>query len=136
MKMMLHGRWMGRISAALVLAMAATAAQSQTSFTHSSASKLTMQGQAEQSNTPAIRDALGRPCLDVEAAARPHTINPEMMDHVVSVKNNCARLIHVKVCYYNADRCNEVNIAANKRADTVLGTMRNVKFFRYSIQQK
>lgn len=110
-------------------------AQSQSSAAPS-ASKFMMQGQAEQSNSSIIRDALGRPCLDVEAAARPQVVNPSMIDHVVSIKNNCPKMIRVKVCYHNSDRCNEATLSGYKRADTTLGTMRNVNFFRYSVHQK
>lgn len=98
--------------------------------------KLTMQGQAEQSGTPVARDALGRPCLDVEAAARTQAINTAMVDHVVSMKNNCLKLINAKVCYFNSDHCKDVVLQAYKRADVVLGTMRGVTAFRYSITQK
>lgn len=98
--------------------------------------RLTMQGAAENTGTSIIRDALGRPCLDVEAASKPHTIDPAMVDHVVSIKNSCARLIRAKVCYYKTDRCNELTIQGYKRIDTILGTMRGVAMFRYSILQK
>lgn len=98
--------------------------------------KLTMQGQAEQSGTSIVRDPLGRPCLDVEAAARTEAVNPDLLDHVVSVKNNCSRLIKVKVCYLNSDRCNSFDLLAYKRVDTILGTMNKIAVFRYSLFQK
>lgn len=99
-------------------------------------SKFTIQGPAEQSTTAVVRDPLGRPCLDIEAAARAQVVNPSMMDHVVSVKNNCAKIVHAKVCYFNSSRCNEVTVQPYKRVDTILGTMRGVQFFRYSLTQK
>ena len=98
--------------------------------------RLTMQGPAEQSSSPAIRDALNRPCLDVEAAARGHLVDREVMDHVVSMKNNCSRLIKVKVCYYNSDHCNQVDVPGYQRVDTTLGSMRGNTYFRYTLQQK
>jgi hypothetical protein len=97
---------------------------------------LTMQGPAEQAGTNIIKDAYGKPCLDVEAAARAETINREMRDHVVSVKNNCPRLIRATVCYYQTDRCNDLIIHGYQRVDTILGAMRGVNSFRYSIQTK
>ena len=99
-------------------------------------SKFMMQGQAEQSGGQAVLDALGRPCLNVEAAARPQVVSPSMMDHVVSIKNNCPKIVHAKVCYYGSERCNELTLQPYKRADTILGTMRSVNFFRYRIIQK
>lgn len=101
-----------------------------------SAPRLTMQGAAEQSRAPIIRDALGRPCLNVEAAARAGVVNPEMLDHVVSLKNNCPRVIRAKVCYFHAEHCNDLVVQGYSRVDTILGTIRNVKTFRYSVFQK
>ncbi|MCP2131429.1 MULTISPECIES: hypothetical protein [Bradyrhizobium] len=101
----------------------------------STSSRLTLQGAAEQSNKPIIRDALGRPCLDVEAAARAHIVNPQVVDHVVSVKNNCSRRINVKVCYFGSDRCNVFDLLGYKRMDTILGTMTGIKVFKYTVFQ-
>ncbi|MCK1294837.1 hypothetical protein [Bradyrhizobium sp. 30] len=97
--------------------------------------RFTLQGPAEPSNSPVIKDALNRPCLDVEAAARPHVVDTKIVDHVVSIKNNCARKIKVKVCYFNSEHCNLLDVAPYHRVDTVLGTMRGVTFFRYSMEQ-
>lgn len=108
-------------------------AQAQSS---SGKSSITMQGPAERSRAGVIRDAFGRPCLDIEAAARRETVNPDMLDHIVSIKNNCPKLIKVKVCYFNSDQCKDVELQAYKRVDTFLGAMRGVNFFRYSIIQK
>lgn len=83
-----------------------------------------------------VRDALNRPCLDVEAAARPHVVNRDIMDHVVSVKNNCPRMINVKACYYGSDHCKEFKVQGYQRIDTILGTMAKVTTFRYSLIQK
>lgn len=109
-------------------------AQSQTDV--ATAPKITMQNPLDQSGTGIVRDALGRPCLDVEAAARRQTINPQMLDHVVSIKNNCPKSIKAKVCYFNSDRCNNVDLRPYSRADTILGTMNGISFFRYTISQK
>lgn len=97
--------------------------------------RLTIQGPADQPGS-IPKDALGRPCLDLEAAARGQVVNPDMLDHVVSVKNNCARLIKVKVCYFGSEQCRQFDVQGYKRVDTILGTMRGVKFFRYSINAK
>jgi len=101
-----------------------------------SPSRLTMQRSAEQPDKPVVRDALGRPCLDVEAAARVHVVNPAVVDHVVSLKNSCPRSISVKVCYLNSGQCNSLDVAPYKRIDTILGTMSGTKNFRYVVLQK
>jgi hypothetical protein len=114
---------------ALVAGVAGVTAQSSPSRTG-----LTLQGPAEGGNI--IKNALGRPCLDVEAAAVPHVVDRQVLDHVVSLKNNCPRVIKAKVCYFNSQKCNELTVLAYKRLDTVIGTMRGVSVFRYSIEQK
>lgn len=98
--------------------------------------RFTMQGAAEPSLATVPRDPLGRPCLDVEAAARPEVVNPLMIDHVVSMRNKCPTSIKAKVCYYNSDHCNQVEIMAYKRVDTILGSAKGITFFRYTINQK
>ncbi|SCB26928.1 hypothetical protein GA0061098_1004208 [Bradyrhizobium shewense] len=100
-----------------------------------SMSRLTLQGPAEQAGK-VVKDALGRPCLDIEAAAVPHAVDPKILDHVVSLKNNCPRLIKTKVCYFGSQTCNEVALQGYKRVDTILGSMRGITAFRYSIEQK
>lgn len=65
-----------------------------------------------------------------------HVTNPDMLDHVVSVKNNCPRLIKVKICYFQSDRCREADVRGYGRVDTVLGTMMKIREFRYSLFQK
>lgn len=118
-----------------VLGAAETPAHSQTAV-GANAARLTMQGPAESGGSNIIRDALNRPCLDVEAAARPHATNRDVVDHVVSVKNNCPRLIKMKVCYFNSDNCNSFDLTGYKRIDTVLGTMTGIKMFKYTIFQR
>jgi hypothetical protein len=98
--------------------------------------RITMQGPAEDAGAPIIRDALNQPCLNVEAAARPRVVNPDIVDHVVSVKNICPRLIKVKVCYFKSEHCNSFDLSGYQRVDTVLGTMTKITAFKYSIYQK
>lgn len=95
-----------------------------------------LQGSPEQLGSAVIRDSLNRPCLDVEAISRAHVVNPDVIDHVVSVKNRCSRTIMVKVCYFQTERCKEFDIRAYDRVDIILGTMTKVGRFRYSLFQK
>lgn len=96
---------------------------------------LTMQGSADTLDSPAIRDAANRPCLNVEAAAKKLISNGELMDHIVSVKNNCSRTIRIKICYYHSDHCKEATVYGYQRVDTILGMMK-MSTFRYSLSQK
>lgn len=101
-----------------------------------SSTRLTIQGPADQPTSGIAKDALGRACVDIEAGARAETINPDMLDHIVSLKNRCPKLIKAKVCYYGSDHCKDVVLEPYKRVDTLLGTMRGIKFFRYSVITK
>lgn len=124
----------GTIVTAVLIA-AAGAAQGQTASVSPAVPKLTPQGPADISlASPLLRDSLGRLCFDVEAAARAHVVAPDLFDHVVSIKNNCSRPLKLKACYYGSERCNLVELQPYKRADTILGTMRNIRFFRYVIR--
>jgi len=126
-----------RIRSIAILALFWTAqpVAAQTSATTTSP-RLTLQGPAEQGQLGVVQDALGRPCLDVEAVARSHVVNTDFIDHVVSIKNSCPRNIDVKVCYFGSDRCVSARIQAYKRVDTLLGSGNKARFFRYSLFQK
>lgn len=76
------------------------------------------------------KDALGKPCLDLEAIGRAHVSNPLIYDHIVSVANRCLRPLKLKVCYFESDRCTELNVAGKNRKDIVLGV--GAKTFRYT----
>lgn len=120
---------------ALIAALVAGIGSTASGQSSQPAARLTIQGPAEQAGIT-VKDALGKPCLDIEAAARPETINPDMLEHVVSLKNNCSRLIKVKLCYYNSEQCKQFDVQGYRRVDTTLGVMKGVKFFRYSLTQK
>lgn len=115
-----------------------TPAQGQTSSgsaTTTAIPRVTPQGPADTSlASTSVRDSLGRLCFDVEAVARSHAVDQEMYDHVVSIKNNCPRTLKLRACYYNSDRCNQVSLQPYQRVDSILGTMRNIRFFRYVVR--
>ncbi|MCK1468410.1 hypothetical protein [Bradyrhizobium sp. CW10] len=122
--------------ASVQLAIAISAWSSAIAQSTSTSHGFVSQGPAEKSNSTDLKDSLGRPCLDIEAAAKASVITPNMFQHIVSVRNSCNRVIKVRVCYFNSDRCNAFDLAASKRIDSILGTMTGVKYFRYSVFQK
>lgn len=123
------------IPAAVILAAAAPSSCSQAqSQADGSRPSFTLQGAAEPGPS-IVRDALNRPCLDIEAAARGHVANTSVVDHVVSIKNNCSRLIKTKICYFRSESCKEFDLQPYKRVDTILGTTTSL-YFRYSVFQK
>lgn len=82
------------------------------------------------------RNALGKPCLDFEAMSRGHLANAEIYDNIVSIKNQCAQRIMVKVCYFGSDGCIDVEVPAFQRKDAILGVRPQSQFFRYSYKEK
>lgn len=83
-----------------------------------------------------VTDSLGRPCLDVEAAARSQTVNRSAFDHIVSIKNKCVRPIKVRICYKNSDRCVDAQVQGYARVDTILGTAVGMDYFAIKIFQQ
>jgi hypothetical protein len=120
------------VPAAMVLIQVEAVAQT----ANSSSSLFRIEGSAEPSTTPVVRDPLGHPCIDAEAAVRAHVVNPDLMDHIVSLKNNCPTRIKAKICYAGSNNCTELTIGSYGRMDTILGTMSGVKSFRYTISHK
>lgn len=82
------------------------------------------------------RDFTGRPCLDVNGYAEPHTIDPNLYDHVITVVNHCPRRIAIDVCYYQSQDCIPMEIPGDQRKEAVLGTMPAEKDFRFEFREK
>jgi len=99
-------------------------------------SRLTLQGPGQSSGIFTHRDPLGRPCLDFEAAARAHVINPNVYDHVVSIYNKCLSRIQLQVCYFGTNHCIDAEVPGLQRKDVVLGVFPSLQYFRYSYREK
>jgi hypothetical protein len=99
-------------------------------------SRLTLQNSGENAALTVHRDPLGKPCLSIEAASRSHVVNPAVYDNVVSVRNQCSKLIKLRICYYNSESCIDVEVAGRQRKDTVLGVRPNMQYFRYSYRER
>jgi hypothetical protein len=82
------------------------------------------------------RDSLGRPCLQITAEARSQPATPNIFDHIVVVNNRCLQRIKVKLCYYKSEHCLTVEMAANQRKETILGTYPAMRYFRYEYQEQ
>jgi hypothetical protein len=82
------------------------------------------------------RDSLGRPCLQMQQESRSQPATPNIYDHIVAVNNRCLQRIKVKLCYYRSDRCFMVDLAANERKETILGTYPAMRDFRYDYQEQ
>jgi hypothetical protein len=82
------------------------------------------------------RDPTGKPCLTVYGSARPHTMNPNLFDHVITASNSCAQLIKIQVCYYQTQQCISVEIPGRMRKQAVLGILPSIKDFRYEFRER
>lgn len=99
-------------------------------------SRLTLQSGGENAALTTHRDALNRPCLEIEAVSRRHVINPNVFDHVVSVSNRCLKLIKLRVCYSKSDSCIDMEVPGQQRKEGILGIYPNMQYFRYSFREK
>jgi hypothetical protein len=82
------------------------------------------------------RDPAGKPCLLVQGMARPHTINPNLFDHVIVAANGCAQLIKMQVCYYRTRQCIPMEVPGKGRREAVLGMMPSMRDFRYEFRER
>lgn len=82
------------------------------------------------------RGPTGSPCLEVGGFARPHTIDPNLYDHVITATNKCPQRIVMTVCYYNSQDCIPMEIQANERKQAILGTLPGEKDFRFEFREK
>jgi hypothetical protein len=89
-------------------------------------------------NTQILRhkDFTGRPCLDVNGYAQPHTIDPHLYDHIITAINHCPQRITIDVCYYDSQDCIPMDIPGEGQKDIVLGTMPAEKDFRFEFREK
>jgi hypothetical protein len=82
------------------------------------------------------RDPTGKACLSVFGSALSHKTNPKLFDHVIMVKNNCAQLIKMQVCYYRTQQCISMDIPGRMSKEAVLGIMPSVKDFQYEFRER
>jgi hypothetical protein len=82
------------------------------------------------------RDFTGKPCLEVGGYARPHTVNTNLFDHVITVLNTCPQRIVIKVCYYRSEDCIPMELPGGERKEAILGTLPSTKFFRFEFREK
>jgi hypothetical protein len=82
------------------------------------------------------RDFTGRPCLSVLGYARPHVIDPNLYDHVISATNNCPQRIAINVCYYHTQDCIPMEIPGDATREGVLGMMPAEKGFRFEFRER
>src|SRR5882762_8142100 len=99
-------------------------------------SRLTLQNSGENAALTVHRNALGKPCLNIEAASRAHVVNPDVYDNIVSFQNQCNIPIKVRVCYFGSESCVDVEVPALQRKDAVLGIRPRSQYFRYSYKEK
>ena len=99
-------------------------------------SRLTLQNSGDNAALTVHRNPLGKPCLNIESASRAHVINPDVYDNVVSILNQCAKRINVRICYYGSESCVDVEVPGQQRKDTVLGVRPHMQYFRYSYKEK
>ena len=82
------------------------------------------------------RDFAGKPCLTVQGNARPHIIDRNLYDHVITASNACPQRIAIRVCYYRTDDCIPMEIPGGERKEAILGTLPATKEFGFEFREK
>ena len=82
------------------------------------------------------RDFTGKPCLSVGGLARPHTVNPNLYDHVINVRNSCPQRIAITVCYFQSQDCIRMEIPGGESKEAILGTLPSIRDFRFDFREK
>lgn len=82
------------------------------------------------------RDFTGKPCLIIGGYARPHTVDRNLYDHVISVRNSCPQRIALQVCYYRTRDCISIEVSGGDRKESVLGTLPSEKDFQFEFREK
>jgi hypothetical protein len=81
------------------------------------------------------RNFTGKPCLSIGGMARPHTIDPNLYDHVIAVTNSCPQRIAIRICYFHSLDCIRLEIPGSERKEAILGTMPSLKEFRFEFRE-
>ena len=82
------------------------------------------------------RSPTGATCLSVGGFARPHFVNKQLFDHVITVKNDCAQRIALQVCYYQSEDCINIQVPGDETKQAVLGTLPRMATFRFEFREK
>jgi hypothetical protein len=80
--------------------------------------------------------ATGTPCLSLRGHPKAQTINPNIIEHMVSIANSCGQLIKVQVCYQNTQQCIAVSVLPYQRTDAVLGIAPGLTGFRFDSKEQ
>jgi hypothetical protein len=78
----------------------------------------------------------GKPCLTLAGSAKPQVVNKDMIDHWVTVLNECAQRIKVQVCYFHTESCITVEAPPYGRKDGLLGVYPKLRDFRYDYKEQ
>jgi hypothetical protein len=76
-----------------------------------------------------------KPCFAIEGVARSQVIDPKMFDHIIGVKNKCAKTIKLKVCYHDSNHCVDILVAPFGYKETWLGAFPSMRFFQYDAKE-
>src|SRR5712691_4485669 len=80
-------------------------------------------------------DIYGKQCYTIQGVARNQTINPNIFDHVIIVKNQCFKNVKLKICYHKSDRCIEMSIPSRSTKESWLGSFPSMRFFQYDAKE-
>ncbi|QOZ24889.1 hypothetical protein CI1B_08640 [Bradyrhizobium ivorense] len=77
----------------------------------------------------------GTVCISVRPSAHPQTINPKIIDQIVTVNNTCGQSINVQVCYAGSSDCIKVALSGYQKLQRILGISAGSTAFRYEYRE-
>lgn len=80
-------------------------------------------------------NAVGLPCLTVNAYSRAQIINPTSFDNVLILKNSCPDTIELNICYFGTQHCVTPKVPGYGRREATLGTSSATKDFRFEYRE-
>jgi hypothetical protein len=78
----------------------------------------------------------GKPCLKVEGHVKAQTMNPNIFNHMITVRNDCSQPIKMQVCYYQSQHCAPLEVPGYGRKEATLGIMPAMKEFRFEYREQ
>ncbi|MGY0575841.1 hypothetical protein ACTGJ9_036380 [Bradyrhizobium sp. RDM12] len=84
---------------------------------------------------PIHKGPSGVPCIRVTGISRPQTVNPHIIEQMVTAVNSCPKMIKLQVCYFKSKDCIAVTVNGSSSVQTTLGITSGIMDFRYEYRE-
>ncbi|GJE73270.1 hypothetical protein [Methylorubrum podarium] len=84
-----------------------------------------------------LRNAAGKPCLEVRSTSRPDLVMTGSYHHLVTLENRCSRAIASTVCYKNSNlSCRPVRTRPYSQETVLLGVRSGGAQFDFTFDER